>query len=92
MLHKHQRINARNTQPALDLVTNPHKQIERTKEILHEAVNCANQEIAFVTNRKARTLLETTIALIQGLLKAYDYYEQNWAQKVERRVITRENN
>jgi hypothetical protein len=71
-------------QPAMETIANPHLQVEKTKEMLSAVINRAREDLKSVTNRKARTLLETTVALIEGLLKAYEHYEYCWKQKRNR--------
>lgn len=79
------------TEAAVESIVNPGLQVANTRQLLREVVKSANEEINLVTNRKARTLLETTIALVQGLLKAYDHCEQIWGNKNKKIFGKREN-
>jgi hypothetical protein len=65
----------------LEIMANPQLQIQNTKQLLNEVVKRAGDDLKVVTNRKAKTLLETTIALVQGLIKAYEHYERCWKHK-----------
>ena len=72
-------------QNSLEVIANPNLQVARTKQKLYEVLKCVNEDLSLVTNRKARTLLETTVALVQGLIKAYEHYEYCWKQKNKRK-------
>lgn len=72
-------------QDSLEKIFRPQLQVEKTKQMLYEVLRCANEDLSGVTNRKARTLLETTIALAQGLIKAFEHYENFWKQREKRK-------
>jgi hypothetical protein len=78
-------------QESLEKIFTPHLQVEKTKQMLQEVLKCANDDLGSVTNRKARTLLETTIALAQGLIKAFEHYENFWQQRNKRKAFKRLN-
>lgn len=68
-------------QESLETIFKPQLQVEKTKQVLNEVLRGANEDLRNVTNRKARTLLETTIALALGLIKAFDHYEGFWTRR-----------
>ena len=78
-------------QESLEKIFKPQLQVEKTKQMLSEVLRCANEDLGNVTNRKARTLLETTIALAHGLIKAFEHYENFWKQRDKRKVLKRLN-
>ena len=78
-------------QESLEKIFKPQLQVEKTKQMLSEVLKCANEDLGNVTNRKARTLLETTIALAQGLIKAFEHYENFWTKRDKRKVLKRLN-
>ena len=79
------------TQDSPERVFTPRLQVAKTKQMLDEILRCANEDLSVVTNRKAKTLLETTIALVQGLIKAFEHYENFWKQTSKRKVFERMN-
>jgi len=78
-------------QESLEKIFKPQLQVEKTKQMLSEVLRCANEDLGNVTNRKARTLLETTIALALGLIKAFEHYEKFWKQRDKRKALKRLN-
>ncbi|HYP51844.1 MAG TPA: hypothetical protein VEQ34_12955 [Pyrinomonadaceae bacterium] len=88
--------NTKNIEPiqaqeSLEKIFKPQLQVEKTRQMLNEVLRCANEDLGNVTNRKARTLLETTIALAQGLIKAFEHYEGFWTRRDRRKVFKRLN-
>lgn len=79
------------TQDSPERISTPRLQVARTKQMLEEILRCADEDLSVVTNRKARTLLETTIALVQGLIKAFEHYENFWKQRRQQKVFERVN-
>ena len=74
-------LEMRKTQIASELTINSCLQVNKTRQKLNELLDCADEELSGVKSRKARTLLETTIALVRGLIKAFEHYETSVKQK-----------
>ena len=72
---------------SFEAVVNPNLQVSNTRRLLNEVFQCASEDLKFATNRKAKTLLETTIALVQGLIKAFDHYENCWKKREKRKIL-----
>lgn len=62
-------------------IANPHLQIAETKRLLAELLVTAAAEQRAAVNRQARRMLETSVALADGMLKALEQCERGWAQK-----------
>ena len=91
ILKSTKKIETVQTQDSLEKIFKPQLQVEKTKQMLLEVLRCADEDLGNVTNRKAKTLLETTIALAQGLIKAFEHYENFWKHHEKRKVLNRLN-
>lgn len=54
----------------------PRHHTARIKTMLDDLIHHARADVAKVTDPKAQALFETTAEVAQGLLRAYDHYEQ----------------
>ena len=77
----------RQPQTASEITINPCLQVSKTWQKLNEVLECADEELSRVKSRKARTLLETTTALVRGLIKAFEHYETSVKQKRQRKFF-----
>ena len=87
ILKSTKKIETVQAQDSLEKIFKPQLQVEKTKQMLLKVLRCADEDLGNVTNRKAKTLLETTIALAQGLIKAFEHYENFWKQRDKRKVF-----
>jgi hypothetical protein len=56
--------------------TDPLSHTARIKTMLKEVSEHAREDVAKVTDPKAQALFETTAEVLQGLVQAYDHFEQ----------------
>jgi len=60
--------------------TDPRHLTIKVKQMLTEAVTHLREDVSKVNEPKAQALFETTAEVLQGLVKAYDHYEQHSEQ------------
>lgn len=60
--------------------TNPRHHTAKIKQMLTDLVNHTRQDVSKVNEPKAQALFETTAEMLNGLVNAYDHYEQHSEQ------------
>jgi hypothetical protein len=61
-------------QPSLE--SDPRRHTARIKAMLSDVITHAREDVDKVADPKARALFETTAEVVQGLVRAYDHFEQ----------------
>jgi hypothetical protein len=56
--------------------TDPRRHTARIKSMLKDVAEHAREDVARTTDPKAQALFETTAEVVQGLVQAYDHFEQ----------------
>jgi hypothetical protein len=54
----------------------PRRETARIKTMLKEVIEHAREDVGKVTDPKAQALFETTAEVAEGLVRAYDHFEQ----------------
>jgi hypothetical protein len=60
--------------PALE--SDPRRHTAKIKAMLSDVISYAREDVDKVADPKARALFETTAEVVQGLVQAYDHFEQ----------------
>jgi len=56
--------------------TDPRHHTARIKSMMKDVIEHAREDVAGITDPKAQALFETTAEVLQGLVHAYDHFEE----------------
>jgi hypothetical protein len=54
----------------------PRQRAANSKRMLHDTAQHAREDVETINDPKAKALFETTAETLQGLMRAYEHYEQ----------------
>jgi hypothetical protein len=56
--------------------SDPLRHTQKLKQMLNETAEHSREDVAKVSDPKAKALFETTAEVLKGLVNAYDHFEQ----------------
>jgi hypothetical protein len=63
-------------EPELSPESDPRRHTAKLKAMLSDVISHAREDVDKVADPKAQALFETTAEVVQGLVHAYDHFEQ----------------